>query len=179
MKHKPSIGKYKALDLGCGRNKTAGAFGVDFVKLPGVDLVWDLNKCLPSSFFNHFEKVVNNCVLDHIGNPMAFLEGCFKYLKKGGEIEIVIDNADYWRYHIHKGNYHADIWEKDAPNHPETHHKMMFQLKHITKMLALAGFKVTEAEYFRDYKGLLKGHIDFLMPKVFGCNMMRIKAVKQ
>ena len=37
----------KILDLGCGRNKLQGAFGVDFVELPGVDFVWDLNKELP------------------------------------------------------------------------------------------------------------------------------------
>lgn len=178
MKNKPIIAKYKTLDLGCGRNKAAGAFGVDFVKLPGVDFVWDLNKALPKEFFSHFDRVVNNCVLDHIGNPYSFLQGCFKYLKKGGKLEIVIDNADYWRYHFHNGNYHAEIWEKDDPGHPQTHHKMMFQLRHITKMLGLAGFKVEKAEYFRDYRGLLKGHIDFLMPKAFGCNMIMIVAVK-
>ena len=37
----------KILDLGCGRNKLKEAFGVDFVKLPRVDLVWNLNKELP------------------------------------------------------------------------------------------------------------------------------------
>lgn len=32
------------LDIGCGRNKQEGWFGIDFQSLPGVDLVWDLTR---------------------------------------------------------------------------------------------------------------------------------------
>lgn len=172
MKISP-IKKYKILDLGCGKNKYPNSFGVDFVFDENVDFVWDLNKLLPHKFNNYFEKVVSNCVLDHIGNPYLFLGGCYLYLKKDGMLELVIDNADYWRYHFNFGNYHANIWEKDSDN-PQTHHKMMFQLKHIIKMLELIGFKIISTEYFKDYKNFLKGHIDFILPKQFGCNMMRI-----
>lgn len=175
---KINLSDYKVLDLGCGKKKIFGAFGVDFVKANDVDFVWNLNKPLPKSFNNHFEKVVHSCVLDHIGNPYDFLKGCYAYLKKGGVLEIVIDNADYWRYHLHIGNYHADIWEKNEPLHPETHHKMMFQMKHIIKMLNLIGFKIRQVSYFRSYNELLKGHIDYLLPRHLGCNMMRIIAVK-
>ena len=45
------------LDLGCGRNKLKNAFGVDFVKLSGVDFVWDLNKQLPKKFHIHFSGI--------------------------------------------------------------------------------------------------------------------------
>lgn len=166
------------LDLGCGLKKHPGAFGVDFVNLPGVDFVWNLNKPLPLHFNNRFDKIYTTCVLDHLGNPMLFLESCFNYLHKNGVFEIIIDNGDYWRYHLHIGNYHADIWEKNDPHHPETHHKMTFQMKHLVKMLKLAGFEIKHTSYFRDYKGLLKGHIDYLLPKHLGCNMMKIIAVK-
>jgi predicted SAM-dependent methyltransferase len=173
-----NLKSYKTLDLGCGKNKHSGAFGVDFTLNGHANMAWNLNKPLPVAFNNHFEKVVHNCVLDHIGNPYAFLKGCYSYLKKGGMLEIAIDNADYWRSHFNLGNYHADIWEKDDPLHPETHHKMMFQMKHIEKMLKLIGFKIIKKEYFRDYKGILRGHIDFILPSRLGCNMMRIVAVK-
>ena len=42
----------KILDLGCGRNKLKDAFGIDFVKLSGVDFIWNLNKTLPKKFYN-------------------------------------------------------------------------------------------------------------------------------
>lgn len=173
----PSIKEYKILDLGCGKKKYPNSFGVDFVASEGVNFVWDLNKLLPDEFNNHFEKVVNTCVLDHIGNPYLFLEGCYKYLKKGGVLEIVIDNADYWRYHFNLGNYHSNVWEKDCED-TKTHHKMMFQMKHITKMLEIMGFKIISTEYFRDYKGIFKGHIDYVLPKRLGYNMMKVVAQK-
>jgi len=168
----------KILDLGCGRNKLKGAFGVDFVKLPLVDFVWDLNKELPKKFHNKFDIVYSNGVLDHLGNPLLFLEGCKKYLKKNGKLILIVDNGDYWRYHLHLGNYHADIWESDDPEHPETHHKMLFQMKNVVKMLKLLDFRVTKTEYIRLTGTWRDYHIDYLLPKHLGCNFMKIEAIK-
>lgn len=171
-------GKLKIIDMGCGTDKYPGSFGVDFRKEMGVDLVWDLNKELPKSHHGKYDIVYSKCVIDHLGNPFQFLQGCYRYLKKGGKLIIIIDNGDYWRYHFYLGNYHAKVWSDDCPDKPYTHHKMIFQMEHLTKMLKIIGFKMKKAEYFRDYKGLIKGHIDYLMPKRLGCNMMRIEAVK-
>ncbi len=168
----------KILDLGCGRNKLKGAFGVDFVKLQGVDFVYDLNKTLPKRFHNKFGVVYSNGVLDHLGNPMLFLEGCKKYLKKNGKLIVIVDNGDYWRYHLHLGNYHADLWEKDFPGHPEVHHKMLFQMKHIVKILKLLNFKITKTSYIRLTGTWRDYHIDYLFPKHLGCNFMQIESIK-
>lgn len=168
----------KILDLGCGKRKLDGSFGVDAIKHKGVDLVWDLNKPLPEKLYGGFEMVHHHCVLDHLGNPYLFLKECYKCLKKGGKLVFVVDNADYWRFHFNLGNYHSHVWEGDAPDNPELHHKMMFQMKHLVKMLGIIGFGVVKTEYIRDYKGLRRGHIDYLMPKRLGCNLMRIEAVR-
>ncbi|MAG47676.1 hypothetical protein CL617_03645 [archaeon] len=168
----------KTLDLGCGHHKVKGAFGVDFIKLPGVDFVWDLNKTLPKEFHNEYDVVYSNGVIDHLGNPLNFLEGCKKYLKKDGKLITIVDNGDYWRYHLHLGNYHADLWEKDFPDHPETHHKMLFQMKHIEKILKLLDFKVTNKKYIRLTGTWKDYHIDYLLPKFIGCNFMKIEAIK-
>jgi len=168
----------KILDLGCGRNKFKGAFGVDFVKLPTVDFVWNLNKLLPRRFYNQFDIVYSNGVLDHLGNPLTFLEGCKKYLIFLPKFILIVDNGDYWRYHLHLGNYHADLWEKDFPDYPETHHKMLFQMKHIIKILELLSFKIVKKGYIRLTGTWKDYHIDYLLPKYLGCNFMRIEAVK-
>ncbi|HDY67077.1 MAG TPA: methyltransferase domain-containing protein [Candidatus Scalindua sp.] len=39
--------KLMILDLGCGKAKREGAIGVDFVEMPGVDIVCDLNGKFP------------------------------------------------------------------------------------------------------------------------------------
>jgi len=169
----------KVIDLGCGTDKYSSSFGVDFRQVDGVDLAWDLNKELPEEHHGKYDEVYSKCVLDHLGNPLKFLKGCHKYLKEGGRLVLIIDNGDYWRYHFHLGNYHAKVWEVDCPDKPYTHHKMMFQMKHLTKLLGLLGFEMAVSEYFRDYKGILKGHIDYLLPKHLGCNMMRIECIKK
>ena len=168
----------KILDLGCGKRKLGGSYGVDAIRHKGVDLVWDLNKPLPKKLYEEFDIVHHHCVLDHLGNPFLFLEECYKCLKNDGKLVFVIDNADYWRFHFYFGNYHSHVWERDAPNNPELHHKMMFQMKHLVKMLNVIGFEVVKTEYIRDYKSFRRGHIDYLMPKRLGCNLMRIEAVK-
>ena len=174
----------KILDLGCGKNRLEGAFGIDFVKYSNVDLAWNLNKPLPKRFNNKFDIVYNKCLLDHLGNPLDFLRNCKNYLKPNGKIILIVDNGDYWRFHFHLGAYHADIWELDEPGHPETHHKMLFQMKHLIKMLKLIGFKVQKAYYYNDYdnlsflKRLRHGHIDYLLPKHLGKNMIKIEALK-
>src|SRR2546422_2747898 len=62
------------LDLGCGARKVPGAFGIDIVALPGVDLVHDLEatpypmpeSCADAIHLNH--------VLEHFGDPLRILE---------------------------------------------------------------------------------------------------------
>lgn len=174
----------KILDLGCWKGKILGSFGVDFVKFEGVDFVWDLNKELPKNFHNKYDVVYNKCVIDHLGNPLLFLQGCNKYLKNKGKLILVVDNGDYWRYHIKFGNYHATLWEKDDPDNKLTQHKMLFQMKHLTGLLELVGFKVKKSFYYNDYdnfsfmKKLFRGHLDLFLPKHLGSNLMKIEAVK-
>lgn len=176
--------KPKILDLGCWINKYPGAFGVDFTSYKNVDFVWDLNKQLPRKFHNKFDIVYSNQVLDHIGNPLIFLQGCYKYLKKKGKLILKIDNGDYWRFHVKLGNYHADIFEIHDTKNPKTHHKMLFQKKGLVKMLKTIGFNVESTRYYRTYdrynfiKRLKMGHIDLLFPKHLGCNMIEINAIK-
>ena len=171
------------LDLGCGKDKYPKSFGVDFSKNKGVDLVWDLNKQLPKKFYNKYNFIFSRCLLEHLGNPMLFLEGCYNYLKKNGKLIIITDNADYWRYHFHFGSYHADLWE-DGNEDIKTHHKLLFQMKHLNKLLEIIGFKISKMEYYSDYdnlnflKKLRKGHIDFLLPPSFGKNRIKIEAIK-
>lgn len=90
----PDILKGKrVLDLGCGRNKFPGAIGLDFLPLPNVDIVADLNEKLP--FDNEeFDAVYTNQVLEHIQNIIGLVYEVHRILKPGG---IFLSHVPYFR----------------------------------------------------------------------------------
>ncbi len=152
------------MDLGCGDDKLPGAFGVEFVETKDVDLVWDLEKPLPKKFWNEFDLVYSCCVLDHLGNPLNFLENCKSYAKDGGYVQVIVDNGDYWRYHRKGypfGNYHATLWFKNSSS-LKVQHKMLFQLGHLENLFNLVELKIVEARYFGRDK------LDYLLPLHWG-----------
>jgi len=78
------------LDLGCGKNKKEGFFGVDVEKFPGVDMVFDLTNPWPwedesvdeihcSHFIEHFDSVDRA----HIVNE------AYRVLKPGGKMTLI------------------------------------------------------------------------------------------
>lgn len=85
--------KVSFVDIGCGGNKQGKDwFGIDYRKMPGVDLVQDLEKFpwkVPSETFN---TAVANHVIEHI-NPshgifISFMNEAWRILKPGGEFLI-------------------------------------------------------------------------------------------
>lgn len=83
----------RVLDLGCGRNKLPEAIGIDFLPLPSVDIVADLNEKLP--FDNgEFDAVYANQVLEHIQNIIGLVYEVHRILKPG---EIFLTHVPYFR----------------------------------------------------------------------------------
>ena len=83
----------RVLDIGCGRRKLPGAIGVDFLELPGVDIVTDLNKRLPFEDAQ-FDVVHSNQVLEHIPNVIGLMEEMHRLLRPSG---IVVAHVPYFR----------------------------------------------------------------------------------
>lgn len=87
--------KEMTLDLGCGRNKTPGAIGMDNVKLEGVDVVHDLLN-FPYPFASgKFRQVVLSHVLEHftIEDIVKILNEVHRVLTPDGEITISVPHA--------------------------------------------------------------------------------------
>lgn len=83
----------QVLDIGCGRHKLPGAVGVDYLELPGVDVVTDLNQRLP--FDNEqFDVVYSNQVLEHIPNLIGLIEETHRLLRPNG---IMVAHVPYFR----------------------------------------------------------------------------------
>ncbi len=83
----------RILDLGCGRQKFAGAIGVDIIDLPGVDVVANINERLP---FNEesFDVINAKQVFEHIPNLIGLMGECHRVLTPGG---LVLAQVPYFR----------------------------------------------------------------------------------
>ncbi|MEM4714257.1 MAG: class I SAM-dependent methyltransferase [Candidatus Nanoarchaeia archaeon] len=68
----------KILDIGCGLRKyklkkNAKVIGLDVIKLPGVDVVHDLEKTPLPFKDNEFDIVIANHVLEHVKNLISVI----------------------------------------------------------------------------------------------------------
>jgi SAM-dependent methyltransferase len=83
-----AAGHTVVLDLGCGRRKTPGAFGIDKVALATVDLVHDLQTLpypLPDGCADEICLVH---VLEHFTNPLPILREAWRLARPGGRVRI-------------------------------------------------------------------------------------------
>ena len=80
----------KKLNLGCGQFSLAGYLNLDFVEIPGVDVVHDLN-VYPYPFDdNEFEEVRCYHVLEHLNDIIKPLEEIWRITKSGGIIHVEV-----------------------------------------------------------------------------------------
>ncbi len=127
------------LDVGCGRNKR-GDIGVDYSKDSNADIIADA--CYLPFKDETFDKVISTVVLEHSPNPLNFLKEQYRVLKRGGEVEVTTDNAQYYRWSVMKlfgirhEDYHAD-------------HYMIFFPKNVIRLLRLANFSKISYQYLR------------------------------
>jgi SAM-dependent methyltransferase len=81
-------GAGRILDVGCGPVKESGAFGVDRINLPGVDLVCDLNGSWPLAD-GTFDRVVFRHSIVHLASLEHALREARRVVRQGGLVEII------------------------------------------------------------------------------------------
>ena len=82
--------------VGCGRHHREGYVNLDIAKMPGVDVVHDLDK-FPYPFKdNTFSEIVAEHVLEHLADLMSVMREFHRISKQGGIIKIVVPY-----YHSH------------------------------------------------------------------------------
>lgn len=80
-------GAPKRLHLGCGKHPREGWINLDQCKLPGVDIVADLNECgtKPLPFeSDSFEEIFGNHVLEHVPNVLPMMQELHRISVKDG-----------------------------------------------------------------------------------------------
>ena len=95
----------RTLDIGCGNNKLIGSIGCDFIDLPNVDVVHDLNQ-FPYPFqSNSFELVVAKHSLQHLNNVPKVMDEIHRILVPGGKLLIYLP-------HYASDNFNTDPTHK-------------------------------------------------------------------
>lgn len=123
----------RILDIGCGHNPR-GNYGIDkYVDLKSTKdfhfKKWDVENGLPYPD-NFFDKIISYSVLEHLHNPVKFIQECYRVLKYGGEIEIEAARVS------------KNFWDDD-PTHvrPYTKNSLRRLLEDYTE------FKITFLDY--------------------------------
>ena len=133
----------RILNVGCGGNK----YGTDFVDVYPARP--EVKKCnidkekLPYKD-GTFDIVFSRNVFEHLRNPGFVLEEMFRVLKKGGELELITDNANYWAWAV--GRTHLGGYEHNR-GREEDKHFSLFTEWHLRQHLKEVGLKVTSVEF--------------------------------
>jgi len=113
--------KSSKLDLGCGKSKREGYFGVDEKAFDGVDLVHDLSTDWPWTN-DSIEEVHCSHFVEHLTVPkrIHFVNELYRVLKVGGKANIIVPHwgscraygdlthqwppvSEFWFYYLDKG----------------------------------------------------------------------------
>lgn len=78
------------LNIGAGKDIKPDFVNLDIVKIPGIDVVHDVNK-FPWPFKdNIFEFVSMSSVLEHLDNTLKIMEEIYRVSKNNAIIEIIV-----------------------------------------------------------------------------------------
>ncbi len=75
------------VDVGCGSRKTPGAIGIDTARIPGVDLIGDLERGLPLRD-GSVDVLHAYHVLEHVDDFLAAVGEIWRVLRHGGVAHI-------------------------------------------------------------------------------------------
>jgi len=85
----------KILDLGCGLNKHKSdnpedeVIGLDYAKLPGVDIVQDLEDGIPLPD-NSVDMIVSNFAIGHVKNFFKLMDEMWRVGKSGSKVNLKV-----------------------------------------------------------------------------------------
>ena len=115
----------RVLDLGCGANKRPGATGVDIVELPGVDVVWDLNRRQWPISDSSYDLIIMNHIIEHLEDPVATMLEVHRVAAPNAVVDIVtphFSSANSWSDPTHRHHFAVaafDYFIKPMPGKSE------------------------------------------------------------
>lgn len=113
----------RVLDLGCGRNKVAGAIGVDRYAVEGVDVVHDLDTYPYPFQTGSFSEIHARHVIEHVESVVCLMNELHRIARNDARIHIHTPHYSYmgsWRDPTHRHHfscYSFEYFEKGHPGH--------------------------------------------------------------
>ncbi len=77
----------KILDVGCGKNKTAGAVGIDIDRDSAADIIHDLDRFPYPLPDNEFDLLICSHIIEHVSDVKGFLDELHRVAKPGAVIK--------------------------------------------------------------------------------------------
>jgi len=127
------------LNLGSGKDPR-GDIRMDIYPLPNVNKVWDLEKGIPYPD-NTFDEIICDCIFEHMRNPNALIQECYRVLKKGGKLDLLTDNAGYLLFHIMKRAIHGNYCDGTGGDEGKDRHYALYTVEHLKNHFLNAGFE--------------------------------------
>lgn len=103
--------RHPRLNLGCGRNVLADWTNVDWMALPGVDVVADLNDCAATRLpfdNNSVEEFLLSHVIEHVPRALPLMQELHRIAKPGAKAWIRVPHGasdDAWEDPTHVRAY--------------------------------------------------------------------------
>lgn len=153
----PQESHERILDVGCGPYKIQGAIGIDHTPLPGVDVVYDLDRSPWPFAANSFDKAICRHSLAHLDSVVRTIEELHRILRPDGILEIVTP-------HFSSDNAFTDITSRH-----------FFGFRSMDYFCPNRGFKY---RYSRAEFELLEVRVSFLQAAVFAPDKFKPNAFK-
>ena len=140
----------KILDLGCGKNKYKSdnpedeVIGLDYVKLPGVDIVQDLEDGIPLED-NSIDMIVSNFAFGHVKNFFFLMKEIHRVGKPGTRVKIkeaFYSSERQWNNPTQVQFFSPRTFEIFQPDHLRSYYKQVGDAKykiHKVKIVYGAG----------------------------------------
>jgi len=149
------------LNFGCGEKIYSGYTNVDKIELPGVDLVWDLEKT-PLPFKSDSVSLIKcEHILEHVSNFLPLVEEMWRICKPKAIIHVY---APYFRY---EAAYRDPTHVRFFTEHSFDYFKNGVKFSHYSK----ARFNIKKIEFrnhfFSDVRNLHKKIIKYIPFKKF------------
>ena len=87
MEAAPGAG-LKVLDVGCGRNKTPGAVGLDNNPRSAADVIHDLDRFPYPLPDDEFDLIVGNQIIEHVADVLGVMAELYRVAKPGALIRL-------------------------------------------------------------------------------------------
>jgi SAM-dependent methyltransferase len=84
-----AAGRPIRINLGVGRRPRDGYYGLDWIEMPGVDVVADLNEPLSEFPNNSVEAIYTHHTVEHVVNFLSLIKEIHRVVIPDGRVEIV------------------------------------------------------------------------------------------